>query len=80
MLRPTSGTPEPTAVLVVGTPTLMAINGVLVRDPAAIGKIVRDLNTLHPYPYSGIAVQSCPNYVGQKYVLRFTYSNGDRWS
>jgi hypothetical protein len=80
MLRQTSRKPEPTAVLVVGIPTVMAINGVLVREPAAISKVVQDLNSLHPYPSSGISVQSCPNYIGQKYVVGFGYSNGDRWT
>jgi uncharacterized Rossmann fold enzyme len=56
----------------------MAVNGLIVRDPASITKVVQDLNRLKPSADSGITVQSCPNYVGQKYVVAFTYTNGDR--
>jgi hypothetical protein len=61
-------------------PTTMAVNGLIVRDSATIGKVVQDLNRLHPSADSGIKVQSCPNYVGQNYVVVFTYANGDRWT
>ena len=80
MLRPTSQRQMPTPVLVFGTPTAMTVNDLLVRDPAVISEVVRDLNSLRPSPDSGISVQSCPNYVGKEYVMRFTYANGDHWT
>jgi hypothetical protein len=80
MLRATPQISSPTSTLVVGTPTAMAVNGLIVRDPASITKVVQDLNRLKPSADSGITVQSCPNYVGQKYVVAFTYTNGDRWT
>jgi hypothetical protein len=77
-LRPTPL--SPTATLVIGTPAGMTVNDVPVRDPAAIREVVRDLNGLHPDPATGISVESCPNYVGRQYVVRFTYVNGDEWT
>jgi hypothetical protein len=58
----------------------MTVNGLIVRDPATISKVVQDLNRLQPSADSGISVQSCPNYLGQTYVVAFTYANGDRWT
>lgn len=80
MLRPTQQTPLLNTLLVVGSPKAMSLNGLIIRDPATIGKVVQDLNRLAPSADSRITVQSCPNYVGQKYVLAFTYANGDRWT
>jgi hypothetical protein len=68
------------ATLVIGTPAAMTVNGVPVRDPAVINEVVRDLNNLHPDPDTGISVLSCPNAVGQQYVVGFIYSNGDHWT
>ena len=79
MLRP-APTPLLNIPLVVGSPKAMSVNGLIVRDPATMSKVVQDLNRLTPSADYGIAVQSCPNYVGQKYVLAFTYANGDRWT
>jgi hypothetical protein len=67
-------------MLVVGKPIAMAVDGLIVQDPATISKVIQDLNRLQPGAESGISVQSCPNYVGQKYVVVFTYANGDRWT
>jgi hypothetical protein len=78
LLRPSSK-PTP-AILVIGKPAAMTLNGVSVPDPAAVDKVVRDLNELYPYPDTGINVQSCPSSNGTQYVLKFTYGNGDRWT
>jgi hypothetical protein len=78
LLRPSSR-PTP-AILVIGKPAAMMLNGVPVPDPAAIDKIVRDLNELNPYPDTGINVQSCPSSNGSRYVVKFTYGNGDQWT
>ena len=51
-----------------------------ISDPFAISRVVGDLNDLHPYPDTGISVQSCPSSNGSQYALRFTYGNGDRWT
>jgi hypothetical protein len=77
-LRP--ATPSPMATLVIGTPAAMTLNGVVISDPAALSEVVADLNHLHPYPDTGIRISSCPSSNGDRYVVRFTYANGDRWT
>ena len=78
LLRPSSK--PPAAILVIGKPAAMMLNGVPVPDPAAVDKVVRDLNELYPYPDTGINVQSCPSSNGSQYVVKFTYPNGDKWT
>lgn len=75
--------PNPAAALptlVIGTPASMTVNGLTVRDRAAITRAVRDLNHLQPRPDTGIAVMSCPSGAGLEYVVTFSYTNGDRWT
>jgi hypothetical protein len=78
VLRPTP--PSPTATLVIGTPAAMTVNGVGISDPTALSEVVGDLNHLRPYPDTGIRISSCPSSNGDRYVVRFTYTNGDRWT
>jgi hypothetical protein len=73
---PKSATPT----LVVGRPASMTLNGLTVRDPAAITGVVRDLNNLPAQPDTGISVMSCPSGAGRQYVIAFSYANGDRWT
>jgi hypothetical protein len=77
-LHPTPVVPTPT--LVVGTPASMTVNGLTVRDRAAITRAVRDLNHLQPHPDTGIGIMSCPSGAGLEYVVTFSYPNGDRWT
>jgi hypothetical protein len=69
-----------TATLVIGTPAAMSLNGVVISDPAALSEVIGDLNQLRPYPDTGIRISSCPSSNGDQYVVRFTYTNGDRWT
>jgi hypothetical protein len=77
-LHPTPVAALPT--LVIGTPASMTVNGLTVRDRAAITRAVRDLNHLQHQPDTGIGVMSCPSGAGLEYVVTFSYTNGDRWT
>jgi hypothetical protein len=77
-LHPTPVPHSPT--LVVGTPASMMVNGLTVRDRAAITRVVRDLNNLKPQTDTGINVMSCPSGAGLQYVVTFSYANADRWT
>jgi hypothetical protein len=74
---PLTGTTGP---IVIGTPTSMKLNGLMVTDSARVTKIVRDLNSLQPIPGTGDVISSCPNDDGSHFLLVFLYANGDQWT